>query len=268
MTSEAMHSPGADPKVAIVSGATKGIGAGIAQQLAAAGIAVVITGRREEDARQAAAALRAQGGEALGVAFNLERREDLASLVETAVAEFGRLDLLVNNALSTSCLAPPDAATDAAVEFAVTSNITHTYLLTRLAYPHLKAVGGQVINIASAVVSRHLLGLPLYAIVKGAVVQMTKVLAAEWAGDGIRVNAINPGFIRTSAFSDLGMPDELVARSYDYYRAYQPLGGIGQPDDVGRLVACLAGAAGRLMTGAVIDVDGGFTVQGRPLYAG
>lgn len=257
-----------DRRVAIVTGATKGIGNSAARELAAAGVSVVVTSRREQDAQRAAEALQTEGAQALGVAFDLERRDDLARLVDTAVGSFGRLDILVNNALSTSCVTPVEALTDAVVEFAFTSNITHTFLLSRLAHPHLRATGGQVINIGSAVANRHLLGLPLYGIVKGAVAQMTRVLAAEWAGDGVRVNAINPGFVRTSAFSDLGMPDALVESSYDYYRNYQPLGRIARPADIGRLVAYLGAAGGEMMTGAVIEVDGGYSIQGRPLYPG
>lgn len=253
-------------KVAIVTGSTKGIGRSIAQEMAATGTTVVVTGRKAEDAQRAAEAVRDAGGEALGLKFNIEERDDLASLIALTIDAFGRLDILVNNALSSSSVMPVDTLSDAQIEQAFTSNITNTYLLTRLAHPHLCATHGQVINIGSVIVNRHLSGLPVYSIVKAAMVQMTKVLAAEWAADGVRTNIINPGFIRTSAFSELGMPEDVVRKSYDFYQAYHPVGTVGEPSDVGRMAAYLASEAGNFMTGSVIEVDGGYSIQGLPLY--
>lgn len=258
-----------DGRVAIVTGATKGIGQSIARELAASGVTVVVTGRCAADAQREAEALAAAGTRALGARFDIEQRGDIATLVDATLGAFGRLDILVNNALSKRCVMPPEAMTDDDIEQAFTANITNTFLLTRLARPHLAESGnGRVINIGSVVVNRHLLGLPLYGIVKAAVVHMTRVLAAEWAGDGIRVNAINPGFIRTSAFADLGMPDELIERSYEFYSSYHPLGKIGEPADIGRMAAYLVSAAADLISGAVIEIDGGYSTQGLQLYSG
>ncbi len=209
------------------------------------------------------------GAQALGLQFNIEKAVDLKSLIKDTIDAFGRLDILVNNALSQSCVLPLDTLSDEQIEFAFTSNITNTFLLTHLAYPYLRKSRGNIINIGSVIVNRHLLGLPVYSIIKGAILQMTKALAAEWAADGIRVNAINPGFIRTSAFSNLGMPEDLedlIEKSYDFYKNYHPLGRIGKPEEIGKIAAYLVSDNSDLITGAVVDIDGGYSIQGSPLY--
>lgn len=257
-----------DTKIAVVTGSTKGIGRSIALELAAQGITVVATSRDLKRARVVANEISAMGGYALGLKFNIEEADDLNSLINATADAFGRLDVLVNNAVSHNCVLPLPSLSREQIEFAFTSNITNTFLLTQVAYPLLKASRGSVINIGSAVVNRHLLGLPLYAIIKGATAQMTKVLAAEWAADGVRVNAINPGFIRTDAFSELGMPRDLIEKSYAFYRNYHPVGKIGEPVAVGKVAAYLASAAADFITGSIIEVDGGYSIKGLPTYQG
>ncbi|NOY62177.1 MAG: SDR family oxidoreductase [Gammaproteobacteria bacterium] len=253
-------------KVAIITGGTKGIGEGIAQKLADDGVTVVVTSRNAAHAQQTAYEINARGGQALGLPFNVEQADDLKALIEGTVADFGRLDILVNNSLSQSALVPLETLSDEQVSFAFTSNISHTFLLTRYAYPHLKKSKGCVVNIGSAVVNNYLLGLQLYAVIKGAVVQMTKVFAAEWAADGVRVNAINPGIIRTSAFSDMGMPEDVIEQNYEFYKRYHPLGRVGDPAEIGAMVAYLVSADAAFITGSIIEVDGGCSVQGQPMY--
>ena len=253
-------------KVAIITGSTKGIGRSIAEELAKNDVITVITSRNKLDAEQAAEEINALGGQAVGFEFNIATSTDLPQLIHDTIDTYGRLDTLVNNALSQKCCAPVDSLSDQQIAATFNSNITHTFLLSKMAYPHLKKTRGNIINISSIVVSRHLLGLPLYAIIKGAISQMTKVLAAEWAIDGIRVNALAPGFIRTNAFSDIGMPEEVIDKSYEYYKNYIPLKQIGKPSDVGKLAAFLASDAARLLTGDIIDIDGGLAIQGLQLY--
>ena len=255
-----------EKKIAIVTGSTNGIGKSIAQELAVHGNTVVITSSSIERSRNVADEINTRGAQALGLQFNIEKAVDLKSLIKDTIDAFGRLDILVNNALSQSCVLPLDTLSDEQIEFAFTSNITNTFLLTHLAYPYLRKSRGNIINIGSVIVNRHLLGLPVYSIIKGAILQMTKALAAEWAADGIRVNAINPGFIRTSAFSNLGMPEDLIEKSYDFYKNYHPLGRIGKPKEIGKIAAYLVSDNADLITGAVVDIDGGYSIQGSPLY--
>jgi NAD(P)-dependent dehydrogenase (short-subunit alcohol dehydrogenase family) len=255
-----------ESRVAIVTGSTKGIGRGIAEELAGQGVRTIITSRDKQRARDVAEEIKTSGSEALGLQFDIERTEDCLDLISDTLEAFGRLDILVNNALSQRCVLPLDTLSDDQIRGALAENIANTFLLCRSAYPYLRKTRGVVINVGSVVINQHLLGLPIYAIVKAAVLQMTKVLAAEWAEDRVRVNAINPGFIRTSAFSDLGMPEDLVEKSYDFYKAYVPLREIGQPKDVGILAVYLASDNARLITGTVIDIDAGYSVRGLPLY--
>jgi NAD(P)-dependent dehydrogenase (short-subunit alcohol dehydrogenase family) len=260
--------PDSKPQVALITGSSTGIGLGIARELARRGLSVVITSRDEQRARKAAEDLNRMGGQAVGLPFDIERSADLQTIIDATLDTCGGLDVLVNNALSQTCIPPLDSLSADTIELAFRSNITHTLLLTRQAYPHLKARRGSVINIGSTIVNRYLLGLPMYSIVKAALIQMTRSLAAEWAPEGIRVNAINPGFIRTDAFSSLGMPEAVVEQSYEFYKRYIPQGRIGTPEDVGRLAAFLASEEARLITGAVVAIDGGLGVNGLPLYQG
>lgn len=267
MSANYLHTSGSK-KTAIITGSSKGIGHAIAVALAAAGVQVMVTSRDQAVAEDVAATLRAQGGSAIGVAFDIEQRQHMQPLIDATLKNFGSLDILVNNALGFSIFAPLMETPDDAICAAMTHNLTHTLLLSRLAYPYLKARQGQIINIASAAANRALLGIPLYAILKGALNQATRVLAAEWAQDQIRVNGINPSFIRTEAFAALGMPEEMINKSYEFYRRYQPMGKIGQPQDVAQLVAFLCSNQANFISGANLDIDGAFSCQGLAMYAG
>ncbi len=253
-------------KTVIVTGSSKGIGLGIAAELARQGMAVVVTSRKQADADEAAAKIIEAGGVCAAIQFDLEKADDIQPLIQGCLEIFGRLDVLVNNALSQKSVLPLPACDYSMIEAAFTANITNTLALTQAAHPHLKQTGGVVINIGSIIINRHLLGLPLYAIIKGAIAQMTKALAAEWAADSVRVNCINPGFIRTSAFSDLGMTAEQIEQAYDFYKRYIPQHRIGSPEAVAKLVAYLVSEEANLITGASFDIDGGYSVQGVPLF--
>jgi len=255
-------------RVALITGSSKGIGKGIAQALAKQGVAVVVTSRQLSDAQRLATEIQEEGGSALGLEFDIESQPHLSLIIQHTIEHFGRLDILVNNAVNQHCLLPSMDFSDEETIKTITTNLSHNYLLSQKAYPYLQAHQGCIINIASVVANQHLLGLPLYGLVKGGIVQMTKVLAAEWANSKVRVNAINPGFIRTQAFVDLGFEAEVIDRAYGFYDSYQPLSGVGQPDDVANAVLFLSNEASSFMTGAVLDVDGGFSVKALELYSG
>lgn len=252
--------------VALVTGSSKGIGKAIAEALAAKGYRVAVTSRTQEQAEDTANAMIDRGYDATGLAFSLETMKDADNLINQVIAQSGRLDILVNNAITQRSALPLQHPVDTDITAAICENIGHTCLLCQKAYPHLKKSRGQVINIASVVTQRHLTGLPLYSIIKGAILQMTKALASEWAQEGIRVNAINPGFIHTQAFYDMGMTEKQVQESYRFYADYQPLGGVEEPAVIGKIAAFLASDDASFMTGNIINADGGYSIKGQPIH--
>lgn len=255
-----------DKRVAIVTGSSKGIGRAIAESLASRGDAVVITSRTQSHAEEVASDFVNRGHTAIGLGYDLENKNDIDILIQSALDRYGRIDTLVNNAISHNCLVPINGGEDSSILDAINVNLGHTYLLCCRCYSHLADNRGSIVNIGSIVSRRHLIGLPLYGWIKGSLISMTKVLASEWSSLGVRVNAVNPGFVRTSAFADMGMPPDLIDRSYELYAQMQPLAGVGVPEDISHAVDYLTSAEARFTTGAVLDVDGGYSVKGAELY--
>ncbi len=249
-------------KVALVTGSTKGIGQAIAVGLARSGAKVVITSRKLEGAERLADSLRSQGLNAVGAQFDLAATKNPAELVDFTTNHFGRLDILVNNAITQDAALPMGAVSDCQINSIFQANITNTLLLCKSAYPYLKANEGNIINISSVVTNRYMLGLPLYAIIKGAITQMTKVLAAEWGKDKVRVNAINPGCVRTSVYENLGLSGEVAETNFKYVEQFHPLGRIGESEEIANMANFLASDKAQFVTGGIFDVDGGYTIQG------
>lgn len=255
--------------VAIVTGSTKGIGRGIAETLAHNGYSVVITSRDENQADNIAMSLRECGFDATGFGFNLENTGDTEKLISQTIEHYGSLHVLVNNALSATCVPDMHILEDESIRHAITSNLTNTLLLTKKSKPHLAATKGTVINIGSAVVNRHALGMALYSMIKGAIVQMTKSLAAEWASNLVRVNCINPGFVYSSALEEFNVPKEIIASTYAHCEQFHPLGNkIGSPEDIGNLVLYLSSENANMVTGSIFDIDAGYSVQGITMQPG
>jgi NAD(P)-dependent dehydrogenase (short-subunit alcohol dehydrogenase family) len=252
-------------KVILVTGGSKGIGLGICQFLVASGAKVILTSRTKVSADQAADKIRKEcpGSTIFGLPFDMDDSTSMAGLIDSAVKVHGKLDALINNAVSKSLLVPVTSGEDAAIEASITSNISGVIKLCKYAHPHLKQSRGSIINIASSITRRYISGLPLYAVAKTAIVRLTEVLAADWAVDGVRLNAINPGFTKSSAFADMGFPAEAIDKAYHYFESFQPLG-IADPGDIAPLVGFLISEHGAMITGAVFDVDGGHHVQGHP----
>jgi len=253
-----------EDKVAVVTGSAGGIGRAISEHLASMGAHVVITSRRTDRAEHAAQEIADRGGSAHGVRFELENPETGDELIQNIVERCGRLDILVNNAVSHKTLPPcPLEQMDCSkIHSGVTANLTNVLALTAKAHEHLKKTKGSVLNIGSAVVNRGMLGIPLYTVVKGALTQATKIIAAEWAKDGIRVNQINPGVVRSEAYKNMGVPEEAFSQLLEYYKGFHPLGRVGSPEDVAFLAANLLSNEASWATGAIIDLDGGYSLQG------
>ena len=246
-------------KVAIVTGAGRGIGRGITEAFAEAGAHVVCAARTLEQIERTAETARGFGRRALAVPCDVNDRSQLEQVVTQTMEEFGRIDVLVNNAggaLPTPALKTSERAFEEALRF----NVTSAFLLSRFVIPHMKAGGGgAIINISSAM--GHLVGAGFvaYATSKAALNHMTRILADEFAPQ-VRVNAIAPGSIETEALA-LFVADESIRKKME---ALTPMGCLGTVEDIALAALYLASPASRWVTGKVLEVDGGLVAPNWP----
>ncbi len=244
-------------KVAIVTGASKGIGEAIARGLAAFGANVVVSSRKQEAVDAVAMSIKADGGEATAIAAHMADPAAIQRLVEQTKTTYGGVDILVNNAATNPVYGPLLDSDDAVFDKIMAVNVKGPLALARLAYPLMaERGGGSIINISSIGGLRPEPLLGLYSVTKAALINLTKVMAQEWAAAGIRVNAICPGLIQTK-FSAALWQDKNVL---DRFLKTVPLGRIGRPEDVVGLAVYLASPASSYCTGAVFTVDGGATI--------
>lgn len=240
-------------KVAIVTGSGRGLGRAVAEGLAAAGASVVTCARSVDEAQAVAAAICEAGGRAVGVPADVTERRSRAELVERAVKEFGRLDVLVNNA-GIEIVRAADECGEEEWQRTLDTNLVGCFHCSQLAAARMREQGrgGSIINLSSMASVVAMPGLAAYGASKAAVNQLTRALAAEWAASGIRVNAIAPGFM-DNRMRDGGMtPLERV-------RAVTPLGRRGRPEELVGPVVFLASDAASYVTGTILFVDGGRT---------
>jgi 7-alpha-hydroxysteroid dehydrogenase len=243
---------GVPGQVAIVTGAGRGIGRASALALAEQGADVVLAARTEEQLREVAAEVEAMGRRAVVVPTDVSDTSNLAGLVDAAIAELGRIDIVVNNAGG----AEPRPFLDTSERFfeaAFHFNVTTAFTLTKLAVPHmLETDGGAVVNISSAVGRLTGRGYAGYGTAKAALSHLTRLLAFDLA-PRIRVNAIAVGATATSALEIVLTNDELREAMV----ATTPLKRLGEPEDIAIAVLYLASAAGGFLTGKILEVDGG-----------
>jgi 7-alpha-hydroxysteroid dehydrogenase len=239
-----------DDKVALVTGAGRGIGQGIALAFAEQGADVVCAARTEREIEATAARARSFGRRAFPVRCDVTDAAQLEDVVRRTIAEFGRLDLLVNNAGGFPPM--PLADTDLpSWEWCMRFNLTSAFVLTRACVPHLQERGGAVLNISSAAGRIVRGGFVAYGTAKAAMSFMTRQLAAELA-PRVRVNALAVGAVETSALMPFLTP-ELRERM----EAMTPMRAIGSVEDVALAALWLCSPAGRWVTGKVVEVDGG-----------
>ncbi len=245
-------------KVAIVTGASRGIGKAIAGQLARAGCAVVVASRQQAALDEVAAEIKATGGRALGIAAHNGDKAALRRLVERTTAQFRRLDILVNNAATNPHFGSILEADDSYWRKTLDVNLLGNVWLTQAAVRAMrKNGGGKIINVASIVGLKPGRYQGIYSISKAAIISLTQTLAQELGADNIQVNAIAPGLIQTKFAQALwGNPDLL-----GQVLAQTPVGRIGQPQDIAGLALLLASSAADFTTGAVFVVDGGLTAK-------
>lgn len=240
-------------KTALVTGSTRGIGRAIAERLAKEGAFVAVSGRSEEQARQVAADIAAAGGRAVGIGADVAVPESAEALVEKAIHEMGRLDVLVNNAgvtRDTLFVRMKRDDWDAVLDV----NLHGVYNCTRAAVrPMMKQRYGRIINISSIVGLTGNVGQTNYAAAKAALIGFTKSLARELAGRNITVNVVAPGYIRSD------MTDALSEDIQQQLQAQIPMGRVGEPDEVAHAVLFLAEDASSYITGHTLVVDGGMS---------
>ena len=240
-------------KVAVVTGASKGIGAGIAKALAAEGAAVAVNCASSKAGADAVVqAITAAGGKAIAVQGDVTKADQARGVIEAAVREFGGLDVLVNNS-GIYGFAPIEEVTEDQYRQMFDVNVLGVLLTTQAAASHL-GEGGSIINISSVVTSLNLPQTAVYTGTKGAVDSITSVLAKELAPRKIRVNAINPGMVETEGTHAAGIiGSELESGTV----AQTPLGRVGQPDDIAAVAVFLASDDARWLTGEKLAASGG-----------
>jgi dehydrogenase/reductase SDR family member 4 len=241
-------------KVAIVTGASRGIGRAIAELFAKEGASVVLCGRKQESLDQVASELQALPGRVLPMACHVGRLEDLERLVDGATREFGKIDILVNNAATNIAQGPALEMTDAQFDKMVEINLKSAYRLTRLVAPGMCERGsGSIVNIASIAGMRPQFHSLLYSMTKAALLMLTQSYALELGPSGVRVNAIAPGLVETT-LSEYYWKD---AERFQPLMERQPIKHLGQPIEIAELALTLASDSASYLTGQTIVVDGG-----------
>jgi dehydrogenase/reductase SDR family member 4 len=243
-------------KVALVTGASKGIGLSIAEFFAAAGAKVVISSRKQDALDEKAAELKEKGFEITGIACNVGNMEDLEALVNSTIDKYGQLDILVNNAATNPVYGPVQNTSLEAFDKIMDVNLRAPFQLMKLCYPYLiSSSGASVINISSIGGISPEQGLGIYSVSKAALISMTKVFAKEWGENNIRVNVICPGLIKTKFSEALWSNDKLVQSMM----RVMPIKRVGDSEEIGAMALYLAASAS-YTTGAVLTADGGFTI--------
>lgn len=240
-------------KVAVVTGASKGIGAGIAKALAAHGASVVVNYASSKAGADAVVAeITKAGGKAVAAGGDVSKAAETRGIIDTAIKNYGRLDILVNNS-GVYEFADVAAITEEHFHRIFNINVLGLLLTTQAAVPHL-AEGGSIINIGSGITRLKPPGTAVYAATKGAVDVITGVFAKEFAAKKIRVNSVNPGVVETEGTHSAGFVGSDFEKSLV---AQTPLGRVGRPDDIGDAVAFLASDDARWVTGELLVVSGG-----------
>lgn len=246
-------------QVAVITGSTRGIGKAIAEALARQGAKVVISSRKADACGTVAAAIRADGHEAIAVPCNISHKEQLQHLVDATLEKWGRIDTLVCNAAVNPYFGPTQNISDDAFDKILHCNIRSNHWLCQMVIPGMaERGGGSVIIVSSIGGLRGNVALGTYGLTKAADMQLARNLAVEWGGRNVRVNCIAPGLIRTDFARALWENEEILRQS----TASSALQRIGEPDEIAGAAVFLASKAGGFTTGTTIVIDGGATIWG------
>jgi NAD(P)-dependent dehydrogenase (short-subunit alcohol dehydrogenase family) len=246
-------------KVALITGSSRGIGKAIAVQMAAHGARVVISSRKAESCEAVAGEIRAAGGTAMARACHVGHRQELQTLIEATLAQWGRIDIVVGNAAANPHFGPSITLSDEAFEKVIHTNLRSNLWLCNMTLPAMaERKDGVVIIVSSVAGFIGSANLGAYGISKAADMQLARNLAVEWGPHNIRVNCIAPGIIRTH-FSKALWADATRAAAF---ARLNPLRRLGDPDDVAGVAVLLASRAGSFITGQTLVVDGGGLIGG------
>lgn len=244
-------------KVALITGASKGIGEWIARALAEAGAHVVVSSRKQEALDALVLSLREAGLAATGIAANVGKIEDLNLLSKAVLETFGGVDILVNNAAVNPVFGPVEDTEAWAFDKIMDVNLKGPFELSKLLLPAMKTRGGgSIINISSIGGLKPEPQLGIYSVSKAALISLTKVMAKEWGTYGVRANVICPGLIKTKFSEALWSNDHILK----HMMQMQPIARVGTPEEIAALALFLASNASAYSTGAVFTADGGYTI--------
>lgn len=243
-------------KIALVTGASSGIGRATALGFAGAGARVALVGRDGEALRAVEGEITKSGGESFAIAADVTREADAERLIKGTIERFGNLDVLVNAAggLSSGML---EETTFEVWDAMMNVNLRAVFHLMQLAIPHLEKRQGNIVNVSSVTGLRAFPGVLAYCVSKAGVDQLTRCAALELAGKKIRVNAVNPGVVRTQVHRRGGMSEDAYAKFLEHSRQTHPLGRVGEAEEVAELILFLASDRAAWITGATYSIDGG-----------
>ena len=244
-------------KVAIVTGASKGIGESIVRLFAAHGAKVVVSSRKQAAVDEVAESIRQAGGDAVGIEAHMGKMDSIKALVDKTIEHYGKIDIIVNNAATNPVFGSVENCDEGAFDKIMDVNVKGCFELGKLALPAMKAAGGgSIINMSSIGGLRPEPGLGIYSVSKAALIMLTKVMAKEWGRHNVRANVICPGLIKTK-FSEALWKNEKVG---EHFMKNLPISRIGTPEDIARLSLFLAADASSYSTGGVFASDGGFLI--------
>lgn len=243
-------------KVAIITGASRGIGQSLAEHFAAAGAKVVISSRKQEGLDEVAAPIRERGGEITTIVAHNGDKAALQALVDQTVATYGGVDILINNAATNPHFGPTLDAEDSMWQKTIEVNLMGNVWLTQACVKVMRERGGgKVINVASVAGIRPGAFQGIYSITKASIISLTRTLGAELAGDNIQVNAIAPGLIKTKFAQAIWGNESLYSEVIKRVPAMR----LGEPDELAGIALYLASPASSFTTGQVFVIDGGMT---------
>jgi dehydrogenase/reductase SDR family member 4 len=248
-------------KVALITGGSRGIGRASALALADAGADVVVSSRKIEDLEQVAQEIRSKGVKGLAIASHVAKHEDSKALVERVVKEFGRIDILINNAGTNPYYGPIMEQDEKTYDITMNVNVKAIFILSQLVGKVMKERGGGCIINISSIGGLRAGELGVYSVTKAAVIMMTKVMAKEWGQFNIRVNAIAPGIIKTRLSEALWKDPEVNEKAVRTMALMR----LGEPEEIADAVVFLSSSAGSYITGETIVIDGG-RVHGEPSH--